>query len=146
MEGGGDPDNVAATDAAPPGAEPTTGEGTTRDTVSPPDANGGGIPDVSGRPLEEAARALSEAGYSLAAIRSEEGPEKYGTVTGTEPSAGTEVGPNAPVVLTMSVGPAGASPASAPSASASAASVSSVAASSAGTASASASASASPAP
>ena len=139
-EGAGNPDNVAATDAAPPEAETTTAaEESTQDTETPPDANGGGgIPDVSGRPLEEAARALSESGYTVAAIRSVQGPEEYGTVTGTEPAAGTEARPNAPVVLTMSAGPTGASPASASSASGSSASVSSASASSASSASASA--------
>jgi excisionase family DNA binding protein len=138
-EGGDNPDDVAATDAPPPEAETTTAEGSAQDTESPPDANGGGgIPNVSGRPLEEAARALSEAGYSVAAIRSVQGPEEYGTVTGTEPSAGTEARPNAPVVLTMSAGPTGAPPASASSTSGSSASVSSASASSASSASASA--------
>jgi excisionase family DNA binding protein len=143
-EGAG-PDNVAATDAAPPEAETTTAEESTRDTETPPDANGGGVPDVSGRPLWEAARALSEAGYSVAAIRSVQGPEEYGTVTGTEPSAGTEARPNAPVVLTMSAGPTGASPASASSAGGSSASfslASSASASAPSTSSSSASASA----
>jgi excisionase family DNA binding protein len=157
-EGGGNPDDVAATDAPPPEAETTTAEGSAQDTEFPPDANGGGgIPDVSGRPLEEAARALSEAGYSVAAIRSVQGPEEYGTVTGTEPSAGTEARPNAPVVLTMSAGagPTGASPASTSSASGSSASASSASSASASapststssaSASAGASASASPTP
>jgi excisionase family DNA binding protein len=150
-EGAG-PDNVAATDAAPPEAETTTAEESTRDTEPPPDANGdGGVPDVSGRPLGEAARALSEAGYSVAAIRSVQGPEEYGTVTGTEPSAGTEARPNAPVVITMSAGPTGASPASASSAGGSSASFSlassaSASAPSTSSSSASASASASPSP
>jgi len=143
-EEGAGPDNVAATDAAPPEAETTTAEESTQDTETPPDANGGGgIPDVSGRPLEEAARALSEAGYTVAAIRSVQGPEEYRTVTGTEPAAGTEARPNAPVVLTMSAGPTGASPASASSASGSSASVSSASASSTSSSSASASAGAS---
>jgi hypothetical protein len=154
-EGAG-PDNVAATDAVPPEAETTTAEEGTQDTETPPDANGGGsIPDVSGRPLEEAARALSEAGYTVAAIRSVQGSEEYGTVTGTEPSAGTEARPNAPVVLTMGAGPTGAYPASASSASGSSASFSSTSSASASapstssfsaSASAGASASASPSP
>jgi excisionase family DNA binding protein len=153
-EGAG-PDNVAATDAAPPEAETTTAEESTQDTEAPPDANGGGVPDVSGRPLEEAARALSEAGYTVAAIRSVQGPEEYGTVTGTEPAAGTEARPNAPVVITMSAGPTGASPASASSAGGSSASFSSASSASASapstssssaSASAGASASASPSP
>ncbi len=156
-EGGGNQDNVVAADAAPPEAETTTAEGDAQDTAAPPDANGGGggIPDVSGRPLEKAARVLSEAGYSVAAIRSVKGPEEYGTVTGTEPSAGTEARPNAPVILTMSVGSTGASTASASSASGSSASVSTASATSASapstnassaSASADASASASPSP
>jgi excisionase family DNA binding protein len=136
-EGAG-PDNVAATDAAPPEAETCTAEESTQDTEAPPDANGGGVPDVSGRPLEEAARALSEAGYAVVAIRSVQGPEEYGTVTGTEPAAGTEARPNAPVALTMSAGPTGASPASASSAGGSSASFSLASSASASSASASA--------
>ena len=156
-EGGGNQDNVIAADAAPPAAETTTAEEDAQDTAAPTNANGGGggIPDVSGRPLEEAARVLSEAGYSVAAIRSVKGPGEYGTVTGTEPSAGTEARPNAPVILAMSVGSTGASTASASSASRSSASVSTVSATSASapstnassaSASADASASASPSP
>ncbi|HEV2744802.1 MAG TPA: helix-turn-helix domain-containing protein [Rubrobacter sp.] len=144
-EGGADQDNVAEADAAPPQVETTSEEETTEDTGDTTDSSGG-IPDVSGRPLEEAARILSEAGYSVAAIRSVQGPEEYGTVTGTEPSAGTEAGPNAPVVLTMSSGPTGASPAaasaSASSTSASASSSSSASASASSSVSSSASSSA----
>jgi excisionase family DNA binding protein len=137
-EGRGNPDNVAAIDAAPPEAE-TAAEESTQDTVTSPDANGGGIPDVSGRPLEEAARTLSEAGYSVATIQSVQGPEEYGTVTGTEPSAGTRARPNAPIVLTVSAGQTGA-PASASSANVSSASATSASATSTSTSSASASA------
>jgi excisionase family DNA binding protein len=153
-EGRGNPDNVATIDAAPPEAE-TAAEESTQDTVTSPDANGGGIPDVSGRPLEEAARTLSEAGYSVAAIQSVQGPEEYGTVTGTEPSAGTRARPNAPIVLTMSAGQTGAAPASASSANVSSASATSASATSASapststssaSASAGSSASASPSP
>ena len=137
-EGGSDPAKVAAPDAAPQ-AERTSSEGDAEDTKAAPSDAGGGIPDVSGRPLVEAARLLSEAGYSVAAIRSGKGPEKYGTVTGTEPSAGTEARPNAPVVLTMSAGPDGVSPASASPASTSAASTSAASASAASSSSAGAS-------
>jgi excisionase family DNA binding protein len=117
-----------------------------------------GVPDVSGQPVEEAARNISEAGYTVAAIRSRTGPEDPGTVVGIEPSAGTEAPSDAPVVLTMSTGPAGASSADASPASISSASATaSASASPAGAApanssttasapSASASASASPSP
>ncbi|MBA2619265.1 MAG: helix-turn-helix domain-containing protein [Rubrobacter sp.] len=133
------PANFAATDAPPPEAETTSADQSTRTTQAPPDP-GSGVPDVSGRPLEEAARAISEAGYTVAAIKSVEGPEEYGTVTETDPSAGTEARPNAPVVLTMSAGPTGVPPASISPASTSSASVSSASASSANVSSASASA------
>ncbi|WP_166174786.1 PASTA domain-containing protein [Rubrobacter tropicus] len=96
-----------------------------------PDA---GVPDVTGQPVEEAARNISDAGYTVAAIRARTGPEEPGTVTGTEPSAGTDTPSGAPIVLTMSTGPTGASPASA---------TASANASSSATASASASTSAS---
>ena len=137
---GGDPANVAATDAAPPQPETTSPEGGIEDNAGTADASGGGIPDVSGRSPEEAARIISEAGYSVAAIRPVAGPEEHGTVTGTEPSAGTEARPNAPVVLTMSAGPTSISPASVSSASTSASSVSSASASASSVSSASASA------
>lgn len=139
-EGGGDPANVAAADVAPPQPETTPAEGSNEDSVGTANASAGGIPDVSGRPLEEAARLLSEAGYTVAAIRPVEGPERYGTVTGTEPSAGTEARPNAPVVLTMSTGPTDVSPASASPASVSSPSASSASASASSASSASASA------
>jgi excisionase family DNA binding protein len=135
-EDAGNPANVAAaTDAPPSEAEATSAEESAGTTPPPPDSNSG-IPDVSGQSLEEAARAVSEAGYTVAAIKSVESPEESGTVTGTEPSAGTEARPDAPIVLTMSAGPTGISSAGATSASASSAS----------TSSASASASASPSP
>ncbi len=139
-EGGGDPANVAAADVAPPQPETTPAKGSNEDSVGTTNASAGSIPDVSGRPLEEAARLLSEAGYTVAAIRPVEGPERYSTVTGTEPSAGTEARPNVPVVLTMSTGPTGVSPASASPASVSSPSASSASASASSASSASASA------
>ena len=148
--GGGDPTGAVGTDAAPPQAEATSEEQSTRTTQSPQEPDSG-VPDVSGQPLDEAARKLSEAGYTLAAIRTVKSQEEPGTVTGTEPASGTEARPNAPVVLTMSAGPTGISSAVAASASASAAGTSSVtssasAAASASVSSTSASASASPSP
>ena len=144
--GGGDPTDGVATDAAPPQAEATSEEQSTRTTQSPQEPISG-VPDVSGQPLDEAARNLSEAGYTLAAIRTVKSQEEPGTVTGTEPASGTEARPNAPVVLTMSAGPTGVFSAVAASASASATSTSSAnAAASASVSSTSASASASPSP
>lgn len=111
-EDAGTDDGVPTTDAGAPPADERPG--------SP--AREGKMPDVSGRPLEEAARTLSGAGYTIAAIRSEPGTGDPGTVTGTEPAAGAEARPGAPVVLITVSGPAGATagPASATSASASA--------------------------
>ncbi len=147
-EGVGNPADFAATDAAPPEAETTSTEQNTRTAPDPPDP--GGVPDVSGRPLKEAARTVFEAGYTVAAIRTVKSQEEPGTVTGTEPASGTEARPNASVVLTMSAGPTGVSSATAASAGASSASVSSASVSSASAssvaASASSSASASPSP
>ncbi|HKH11089.1 MAG TPA: helix-turn-helix domain-containing protein [Rubrobacter sp.] len=142
-EEGGDRANVAA-DAGPALAETTSAEQDGR--TAPTSRETGGLPDVSGLPLEEAADTLSEAGHGVAAIRSVRSEEGPGTVTGTEPSAGTEARTNLPVVLTVSAGPTGTSSAVASSASPSAASISSASASSASAASASASASASPSP
>ena len=134
-----DTSNAApTTEAAPPAAEPAPAETGAPATLA--EDRNGGIPDVSGRGLEEAARAISEAGFSVAAIRTEASPEDPGTVLKTEPAAGTEARPGSPVVLTASGSPDGspsANPASASAASASASSAE---------ASASASASASPSP
>ena len=143
-DGGGNQANTPAGDAAPPQAETASAEQSTRTTpaVRTPDSRR--VPDVSGESLEEAARDLSEAGYSVAAIRSVKSQEEPGTVTRTEPSAGAEARPNAPVVITMSAGPAGVSSAAASSAGVSSASAPSASASPASTSSASASASPSP--
>jgi excisionase family DNA binding protein len=65
----------------------------------------GEIPDISGQGVEEAAQSLSEAGFTVAAIRTEAGPEEAGTVTGTDPPAGTDAEPGAPVTIVMSGGP-----------------------------------------
>lgn len=111
--------------------------------ASAADASEGGIPDVSGRNLEEAARAVFEAGFSVAAIRTEVSRAEPGTVTSIEPAAGTDARSGAPVFLTMSGGADGV--ASAPS-SASAAAGSSSSASASAPASVSAGASASPGP
>ena len=133
-----DPANATtATDAAAPPEEETTPDEESGGTPSPPGPSGG-VPEVSGRTLEEAARAVYEAGYVVAAIRAVKSQEERGTVTGTQPSAGTEAGPNTPVVLTTSAGPTGASSAAAASTSASAASTSAASAASASAASASA--------
>lgn len=64
----------------------------------------GEVPDVSGRSVEAAARSLSEAGYEVAAIRTETSPAEAGTVTGTDPPAGTDAEPGAPVIIVMSGG------------------------------------------
>lgn len=114
-----------------------------------PTTAGGGVPDVSGRPLEEAAGILRESGYTVAAIRSRPGPEEPGTVVGTDPASGSGAPEGAPVVLTMASDPNGVASASASAASASAvgsssASASVASASAAGSSSASASASPSP--
>ena len=130
-------DGVAA-DASLASREASSGE-TNVQTSTTPDPPGR-IPDVAGRPLEEASRSLSEAGFSVAAIRTEPSGEDSGTVLKTEPSAGTDSRPGAPVVLTMSGGPTGIVAASV-SADASANKVSSASASSASASSASASSS-----
>jgi hypothetical protein len=148
-QGDAPPNNKAAAGATPQ-PETTAVEGSTDDSVVTADtngaaSNGGGIPDVSGRPLKEAARILSRAGYGVAATKSVKDREEYGTVIGTEPSAGTEVGPNAPVVLTMSAGPTGVASAGASSAGSSAASASASSSVSGASSASASSASASPA-
>lgn len=134
-----DTNNAAPTTEAAPPAEETAPADTVAPATSAEDQPGE-IPDVTDLSLEEAARAISEAGFSVAAIRTKAGPETPGTVLETEPAAGTEARPGSPVVLTTSGSPDGS-----PSANPSSASAASASASSA-VASASASASASPSP
>ncbi len=76
-------------------------------TVGSLETRPGEVPDVSGRGVERAARALSRAGYTVAAIRTEASPEEAGTVTGTDPPAGTAAEPGAPVTIVVSGGPGG---------------------------------------
>ena len=154
-EGGGEQANapVAAPERTP--AENTTVEQEGDEAATAAREAGGGVPDVSGSSLEEAAKTLSEAGHGVAAIRSVRSQEEPGTVTGTEPPAGAETG-GAAVVLTVSAGPTGASsanaapanvaPASSSATSPSSSGATSVAASSTSAPSTSASASASASP
>ena len=67
----------------------------------------GEVPDVRGQGVEEAAQTLADAGYTLAAIRTEAGPEEAGTATGTEPEMGTAAEPGTPITLVVSGGPGG---------------------------------------
>jgi excisionase family DNA binding protein len=70
------------------------------------------VPDVSGQGVVEASRTLSGAGLEVAAIKTVTSQEEAGTTTRTVPSAGSGVGPGTPVVLIVSGGPGGSSPAS----------------------------------
>ena len=142
-EGGGEQANapVAAPERTP--AENTTAEQEGDEAATAAREAGGGVPDVSGSSLEEAAKTLSEAGHGVAAIRSVRSQEEPGTVTGTEPPAGAETG-GAAVVLTVSAGPTGASSANVAAAGSSATSSSSSGATSVAASSTSASASPSP--
>ena len=63
------------------------------------------VPDVSNLRVAKATRILAEAGFTVAAIRTEASPEKAGTATGTEPSAGSTAEPGAPVTIIKSGGP-----------------------------------------
>lgn len=143
----GGEDSVAA-DASLASREGSSEETGVRTATAPEPS--GAIPDVAGRQLEEAARTVSEAGFTVAAIRSEPSERDQGIVLKIEPAAGTNTRPGAPVVLTMSGGPTGVPSASvssgASTASASSASASPASASSASTSSAGASASALPFP
>jgi len=66
------------------------------------------VPDVSGRSLEEAVRIISDAGFEVAAIKTEAGREDPETAIRTEPQSGTPAKPGAPVILTMGGGRTGA--------------------------------------
>jgi excisionase family DNA binding protein len=68
------------------------------------------VPDVSGRSLEAAAGIISDAGFEIAAIKTEASQKEPETIIGTKPSAGTSARPGAPVILTMSGGPTGIPP------------------------------------
>lgn len=126
-----DPEGTPTDSALPPQRE-AAADGQVRATASEPATTS--IPDVSGRGVEAAARAVSEAGFRVTTVRVEVSRAEAGTVTGTEPAAGTDARSGAPVVLVASGGPDNASGAAA-------------SASSSGTsAPASASASASPTP
>ena len=101
----------------------------------------GEVPDVSGQSLEEAAGVISDAGFEIAAIKTEASQEEPETIIGTKPSAGASAKPGAPVILTMSGGPTGIPPGvQTTSASANASTSASVGATASATASASASA------
>jgi excisionase family DNA binding protein len=82
-------------------------DGATADTAASGevDTGPGEVPDVSGRSVAQAAKALSRAGYEVAAIQIVKSEEEAETAVGTEPSVGTPVGPGSPVVLRMSGGP-----------------------------------------
>jgi excisionase family DNA binding protein len=84
-------------------------DGATADTAASGevDTGPGEVPDVSGRSVDQAAKALSRAGYEVAAIQTVKSEEEAETAVGTEPSVGTPVGPGSPVVLRMSGGPSG---------------------------------------
>jgi excisionase family DNA binding protein len=92
---------------------PSAGNDTSGDAVgSGSSGPGEAVPDVSGQGVVEAARTLSGAGFEVAAIKTVTSQEETGTTTRTVPSAGSAVGPGTPVVLIVSGGPAGNSPAS----------------------------------
>ena len=67
----------------------------------------GEVPDVRGQGVEEAAETIADAGYTVAAIRTQAGPEEAGTATGTDPEVGTAAEPGTPVTLIMSGGSGG---------------------------------------
>lgn len=101
-EAGAAPADEEAPAGAPDGDGDSGGVTSGSEEVRP-----GEVPDVSGQSVEEAARTLSEAGFPVAAIRTEAGPEEAGTATGTDPAAGTAAEPGSPVTLVMSGGPGG---------------------------------------
>ena len=64
------------------------------------------IPDVSGQTLEKAVKTISGAGFEVAAIESRTSPLTPETALRTNPAAGATAKPGAPVILTLSAGPA----------------------------------------
>jgi hypothetical protein len=97
---GGAARNPPAEGEAP---DPAAGSG-------PSDAGGADVPEVSDRGVVEAARILSRAGFEVGAVKTVASQEEAGTVTRTEPTAGTTVEPGTPVVLVLSGGPTGTPP------------------------------------
>jgi excisionase family DNA binding protein len=90
-------DGGAPTDEAGPGLGPGGSQ----------EVRQGEVPDVRGQGVEEAAQTLADAGYTLAAIRTEADPEEAGKATGTDPEMGTAAEPGTPVTLVVSGGPDG---------------------------------------
>jgi excisionase family DNA binding protein len=64
------------------------------------------IPNVSGQSLEEAVKAISGAGFEIAAIETSSSPQTPDTAIRTNPAAGVTARQGAPVTLTLSAGPA----------------------------------------
>jgi hypothetical protein len=64
------------------------------------------IPNVSGQSLEEAVKAISGAGFEVAAIETKTSRQTPETALRTNPAAGAPAKPGAPVTLTLSAGPA----------------------------------------
>jgi len=67
------------------------------------------VPDVSGRRLEEAVSIISGAGFEVARIKTRASQANPKTAIRTKPPSGAAAKPGAPVTLTISGGPAGAS-------------------------------------
>lgn len=63
------------------------------------------VPDVAGRPRDEALQMLQEAGFNFAPPLEESSDKAEGTVIRTEPSAGTELDESEPVTIVISLGP-----------------------------------------
>jgi hypothetical protein len=69
------------------------------------DSGGVEVPDVSGREVDEAKRALAGVGLGVEAVKTEAHGGESGVVTETEPPAGTVVKPGKPVLLMVGGGP-----------------------------------------
>jgi hypothetical protein len=67
------------------------------------------VPDVTGRSLQEAVRIISDAGFEVAAIKTQASQANPETAVRTEPRSGTPAKPGAPVILTMGGAPTAAS-------------------------------------
>lgn len=82
---------------SPAPGEPVSGTIELVVSAGPPPVS---VPEVTGRPLEEARAAILEAGLRVGEV-TEGGEGDPGTVTSVEPAAGTEVAPDSAVALTM---------------------------------------------
>jgi hypothetical protein len=86
---------------------PSRGEQATQDRPTGGETKEAEVLDVSERGVVGAVRALSRAGFEIAAIETIASRKSAGLVVGTEPAARSVVEPGTPIVVVISGGPTG---------------------------------------